>query len=90
MGRVAAPRNALAGHLIGGACGLLSLAVFGLLGRGSVLSAGVGTPRILAITLSMALTAGLLVYLDVEHPPAASTTLMFSLGFMSSLKTSPF
>ena len=85
MGRVATPRNALLGHLIGGACGILGLAVFGLQGSASVLKSGVDTPRILAIILSLALASGLLVYLDVEHPPAASTTLMFSLGFMSSL-----
>lgn len=86
MGQVATPRNAFFGHLIGGACGFVSLAVFGLLGAGSVLQAGVGTPRILAIILSMSLTAGLLVFLNVEHPPAVSTTLMFSLGFMSSFR----
>jgi hypothetical protein len=84
MGRVSTPRNAFFGHLIGGACGFVSLAVFGLLGKSSVVASGIGTPRIAAIILSMALTAGLLVSLNVEHPPAASTTLMFALGFMSS------
>jgi CBS-domain-containing membrane protein len=86
MGQVSTPRNAFYGHIIGGACGFTSLVVFGLLGVGSVLQAGMGTSRILAIVLSIALTSGLLVFLNVEHPPAASTTLMFSLGFMSSLK----
>ncbi len=86
MGQVATPRNAFFGHLIGGAGGFTSLAVFGLLGAGSVLQTGVDMTRIMAIILSMALTSGLLVLLNVEHPPATSTTLMFSLGFMSSLE----
>lgn len=86
MGQVATPRNTFYGHLIGGACGFASLAAFGLLGTGSVLQAGMDTPRILATVLAMAATSGLLVFLRIEHPPAASTTLVFSLGFMSSFR----
>lgn len=86
MGRVATPRNTFYGHIIGGACGFASLATFGLVGSASVLQTGMDTPRILATVLSMAATSGLLVLLNIEHPPAASTTLMFALGFMSSFE----
>ncbi len=79
------PRNTILGHLVGGTCGLLSLAVFGLLGRRSILITGVDAPRILAAGLSVALTSALLVFLRVEHPPALATTLILSLGFMRSV-----
>lgn len=42
-------------------------------------------PRILAVGLSLSLTSGFLVLFDLDHSPAASTTLIFSLGLMSSL-----
>lgn len=80
-----APRNAVLGHLIGGVCGISSLAIFGLLDRKSILITGVDAPRILAAGLSVALTSALLVYLRVEHPPALATTLILSLGFMRSV-----
>jgi CBS-domain-containing membrane protein len=85
LARAAAPRNAVLGHLIGGVCGLWSLALFGLLGKRSILITGVDTHRILAAALSVALTSALLVYLRVEHPPALATTLILSLGFMRSV-----
>lgn len=80
MGQVSTPRNTFYGHLLGGACGFASLAAFGLLGAGSVMQTGMDTPRILATVLSLALTAGLLVFLSIEYPPAASTPLMFALA----------
>ena len=85
MAPASSPRNTVLGHLVGGTCGLLSLAVFGLLGERSILITGVDTPRILAAGLSVALTSGLLVYLELEHPPALATTLILSLGFMRSV-----
>ncbi len=79
------PRNIILGHLVGWVCGWGSLAVFGLLSSDSILTTGADLPRILAVGLSLALTSGLLVLLELEHPPAAATTLVISLGFMSSL-----
>jgi CBS domain-containing membrane protein len=85
MERVSTPRNVLLGHMIGGSCGLLSLALFGLVDAGFVLETGMSVARVLSVGLAVALSIGAAVYLDVEHPPATATTLMFSLGFMSSL-----
>jgi CBS domain-containing membrane protein len=81
----ASPRNIVLGHLIGGLCGWVSLAVFGLLSRESILAAGVGAPRVMAVGFSLALTSAIMVLFYLEHPPAVSTALIFSLGFMTSL-----
>jgi CBS domain-containing membrane protein len=79
------PRNIILGHLVGWLCGWGSLAMFGLLSNESILTTGANLPRVLAVGLSLALTSGILVLLNVEHPPAAATTLVISLGLMSSL-----
>lgn len=62
-----------------------SMAVFWLLSNGSILTTGATLPCVLAVGLSLALTSRLLVLLNVEHPPAAATTLVISLGLMTSL-----
>lgn len=80
----ASPRNALAGHLIGVGCGLASLAVFGLLDAAHALEAGVTLSRAGAAGLSLGATAGLMVLVDRGHPPAGATTLIVSLGLMTS------
>lgn len=85
MNPTAAPRNIVLGHLVAGLCGWGSLHAFGLAAEGSVLTTGVDLPRILAMGLSLGLTSGFLVMLHLEHPPAAATTLMVSLGFARSL-----
>ena len=58
--------------------------MFGLLGKRSVLTAGVDLPCILAVGLPLSLTSGFLVRFDLDHPPAASTTLIVSMGLLSS------
>jgi CBS domain-containing membrane protein len=79
----ASPRNTIAGHLIGAAAGYLSLAVFGLLDAGPALSVGVSGTRVGAAALSLGLTAGLMAWLKVPHPPAGATTLIVSLGLLT-------
>ena len=84
MSPAASPRNVVLGHLVGWFCGWGSLVAFGLLGDRPVFTAGVDLPRVLAVGLSLALTSGVLVLLNLDHPPAASTALIISLGFMST------
>ncbi len=84
MDPAASPRNIVLGHLVGCLCGWGSLATFRLLGEESVLTGRVDLPRILAVGLSLSLTSGFLVRFNLDHPPAASTTLIVSLGLMSS------
>ncbi len=81
----ASPRNAITGHLIGAAAGYLSLVAFGLVDAGPALSVGVSASRVGAAALSLGLTAGLMAWLKVPHPPAGATTLIVSLGLITRL-----
>lgn len=81
----ARPRNAVFGHLIGAAAGYAALLAFGLDHDPSVVQAGMTAPRIGAAALSIAVTSAAMILLRVEHGPAGATTLIVSLGFMTSL-----
>jgi len=76
------PRNAIGGHLIGIAMGYLSLVLFGLTLAPPASMEGVTVARVGAAALSLAATAGLMVWLRVPHPPAGATTLIVSLGIL--------
>lgn len=78
----ACPRNALCGHLIGVGAGYLALTVFGLRHAPPALSGGVTLPWVGAAALSLGLTAGVMVWLGVSHPPAGATTLIVALGIL--------
>ncbi len=81
---VAAPRNVLAGHLVGVCAGYLCLAIFGLRDAPSALASGVTADRVGAAALSMAITAAVMILARVVHPPAGATTLIVSLGLLTS------
>jgi CBS domain-containing membrane protein len=55
---------------------------FGLLHAGPAISAGVTPARVAAAALSLALTAGAMIWLGVPHAPAGATTLIVSLGIL--------
>jgi CBS-domain-containing membrane protein len=78
----ASPRNALLGHLIGIVAGYLSLQVFGLAHATPALTGGVTCAWVGSASLSLALTAGFMIWLRVPHPPAGATTLIVSLGIL--------
>lgn len=80
---VASPRNTFCGHLVGALAGYLALVVFGLTDAGPATTVGVDAARVGAAALSLGLTAGLMVWLGVPHPPAGATTLIVSLGIMA-------
>ncbi len=80
----ASPRNTLIGHAIGVTAGYFSLVVTGLTTAGPALAVGVTWPRVIAAALSLGLTAGLMVLLKSPHPPAGATTLIVSLGILTS------
>lgn len=82
MTPAASPRNTFLGHLIGAAAGFLALVVFGLLDAAPALASTVTAPRVGAAALSLALTSGLMAWLNVPHPPAGATTLIVSLGIL--------
>lgn len=78
----ASPRNAILGHLIGILAGYASLRVFGLQHATPALTGGVTWGWIGSASLSLALTAGMMIWLRVPHPPAGATTLIVSLGIL--------
>jgi CBS-domain-containing membrane protein len=81
----ACPGNILCGHLIGVVAGYLSLMIFGLVDAGPALVVGMSWARVGAAALSLGLTAGIMVWLRVPHPPAGATTLIVSLGLITSI-----
>ncbi|EHR61739.1 HPP family protein [Saccharomonospora cyanea] len=81
----AAPRSTLVGHGVAILAGIGCLALLGLTAHPSVTEEGVTGPRIVAAALSVALTAFVLRLLDCPHPPAGATTLIISLGLLTSV-----
>lgn len=79
------PRNAVYGHLVGIVMGVLALFVFGLLNAGPTISEGVSVPRIGAAAFSLGFTSALMIWLRVPHPPAGATTMIVSLGMITSM-----
>jgi CBS-domain-containing membrane protein len=80
----AAPRNTLIGHGVGILAGLLSLQLFRLADHPPVIIEGLNGARIAAAALSVGLTVLVLRLLDSSHPPAGATTLIVSLGLLTS------
>ena len=81
----ASPKHAICGHLIGLVCGWLALWITGLANAGTVGTTGVTFARMLAAAISLGVTGGLMILLNVGHPPAGATTLIVSLGFITHL-----
>jgi CRP-like cAMP-binding protein len=79
----ASPRNVLCGHAVGVLCGYGALWVTGLQDAGPATMTALDGWRVLAAALSLAATGGLMILLDVPHPPAAATTLIVSLGVVT-------
>ncbi len=78
---ISAPKNAFLGHFLGGSIGWLSYILWG--------SSGFGGPEInyalvAGVALALGLTGVLMFFFKVLHPPAASTSLLASLGYFSS------
>jgi CBS-domain-containing membrane protein len=82
----ASPRNTIIGHALGIVCGYGALWVTGLADAPPAMVTGVNWDRVLAAALSLAATGALMMLLDAPHPPAGATTLIVSLGIV----TSPF
>lgn len=78
------PRNVLVGHLVGVAAGMAALGIFGLWSHPAVTVEGVTVPRVAAAALSLAVTSLLLQVVRAPHAPAGATTLIVSLGLLTS------
>lgn len=78
------PRNAVVGHVVGVAAGYFALLVTGLTDAGPVTDTGLDLGRVFAAVLSVTLTSVTLGLLRTPHPPAGATTLLVSLGLLTS------
>jgi len=78
------PANALAGHFTGLVTGALCLYAFGLRDSPPAPVGGLTVPYVAAGALSVALTTLVLSWLRKPHPPAGATTLIVSLGILTS------
>lgn len=81
--RISAPRSIVLGHAAGIAAGVVALWAFGLLDAPVPMDGPVSWARAAAAALSVGLTLGTTTGLDIAHPPAAATTLIVSLGFIT-------
>ena len=82
----ASPKDAILGHAIGLACGYAAFRLALEFGQYSLANFDHGFywPKILAAALSLASTATFLVLLRIHHAPACATTLIVSLGILST------
>ena len=80
----ATPRATLIGHGVAILAGAGCLALFGLTDHRPVTQEGLTAARTAAAALSVALTALVLKALRASHPPAGATTLIVSLGILTS------
>jgi CBS-domain-containing membrane protein len=78
------PLNTLTGHGVGLIAGVAMLYAFGLQDRPPAPLAGLNPAFLLAGALSVALTTLVLTLLKTPHPPAGATTLIVSLGILTS------
>ena len=85
MAEVASIRNTLIGHSVGAAVAFVWLEVFGLVGEPSAITAGFTADRVACIALSLAFTGGTLRLLRAAHPPAGATTVIVSIGLLTTV-----
>ncbi|HEU0101344.1 MAG TPA: HPP family protein [Mycobacteriales bacterium] len=82
--RAAAPRHVLVGHGVAVLAGSAALAVTGLRGVSAGLTTELTGRRVLAAGLALGLTALVLHALDCPQPAAGATTLVVSLGLLTT------
>ncbi|MFL6001393.1 MAG: HPP family protein [Nocardioides sp.] len=80
----ARPQNALVGHLTGIGVGALLLYGLGLEGQPPATIGGLTTGYVAAGALSVAATSLVLQILRLPHPPAGASTLIVSLGILTT------
>jgi HPP family len=78
------PLNALVGHGVGLIAGAVLLYGLGLQDDPSAASGGLTPAYLLAGAVSVALTTLVLTWLKTPHPPAGATTLIVSLGILTT------
>ncbi len=79
-------RNVIVGHWVGIVVGLVMLEVFGLRALPSAVTHGLDAKRVIAAALSVAVTATVLRLIRSPHAPAGASTLIVSLGLLTTNK----
>jgi CBS-domain-containing membrane protein len=85
MAEVASIRNTVIGHLVGTLVGFFWLNVFGFVGDPSAIVTGFDAQRVACVALSLAGTGGILRLLRAAHPPAGATTVIVSVGLLTTV-----
>jgi CBS-domain-containing membrane protein len=81
----ARPLNTIVGHAVGILAGVACLAAFGLFGAPPAPVGGLTPAYVAAGAISVAVTTLVLTLLQLPHPPAGATTLIVSLGILTTL-----
>jgi CBS-domain-containing membrane protein len=84
LAEVASVRNTITGHIVGAAVAFAWLNVFGLVGDPSAIVAGFDAERVACVALSLSFTGGILRLLRAAHPPAGATTVIVSVGLLTT------
>lgn len=84
MAEVASIRNTIIGHSVGAGVAFVWLNVFGLVGDPSAIAEGFAADRVACVALSLAFTGGILRLLRAAHPPAGATTVIVSIGLLTT------
>jgi CBS-domain-containing membrane protein len=79
-------KNVIAGHWIGIVVGLVMLEVFDLRSLPAAVTHGLDAKRVAAAALSVAVTATVLRLVRSPHAPAGASTLIVSLGLLTTNK----
>jgi CBS-domain-containing membrane protein len=79
-------RNVIVGHWVGILTGLAMLEIFGLRALPSAVTHGLDASRVVAAALSVAITATVLRLIRSPHAPAGASTLIVSLGLLTTDK----
>jgi CBS-domain-containing membrane protein len=85
MAEVASIRNTLIGHTVATLVGFFWLSVFGFVGDPSAIVTGFTAGRVACVALSLACTGGILRLLRAAHPPAGATTVIVSVGLLTTV-----
>ena len=86
MAEVASPRNTIIGHGVGAVVAYGWLQVFGLVGEPSAIVTEFTAGRVACVALSLACTGGILRLLRAAHPPAGATTVIVSIGLLTTAR----
>ena len=85
MAEVASIRNTVIGHTVATVVAFVWLSVFGLVGEPSAIETGFTAERVACVALSLACTGGFLRLLRAAHPPAGATTVIVSIGLLTTV-----